>query len=251
MDKWIVLAPAVFVVLLLAGIGCALKYGKAYWLISGYNTMPDEKKKNVDAEGLGRFMGNCLFCLAALFAVVTALFMLGLMGWALAALALLVPGIIYMVARAQHFDGNARRGGRMTAQTKITIAMLVVVLGGVAVGVTVLIKSSAKPAEFVVANGALEIKCVFGESVQLNEITGLELVEERPKISSRTFGSAVGETLRGSFAMEDGTGAKVFVENAQPPFIHFSVGDTAYYMNCNTVDATRKVYEELSRAMKQ
>jgi hypothetical protein len=251
MDKWIALLPGIFVVLLLVGIGCAIKYGKAYWLISGYNTMPEEKKKNVDAAGLGRLIGNSLFAIAVIIAISTTLFVLNLTVWALATLALLLPGIIYMVVRAQRFDGNARQGGRMATQTKITIALLVVVLGGVAVGVTLLIGASSKPAEFNVGTGALEIKCVFGETVKLADIKGLEFVQARPEISSRTFGSAVGDTLRGSFAMADGSAARVFAENAQPPFVHFTVGTMGYYINCSTADGTKRLYDELSRALKQ
>lgn len=37
---------ALIPVLILVVIGFLIKYKKAYWLISGYNTMPAEKKKN-------------------------------------------------------------------------------------------------------------------------------------------------------------------------------------------------------------
>lgn len=246
MSIWIAIVPGIFAVLLLAGIGCAIKYGKAYWLINGYNAMSAEKKKNVNAEGLGRFMGNCLFALAGLIAAVTALFLLNLAVWALVALALLIPFIVYMVVRAQKFDGNAREKKGMSAQTKITVAMLVVVLGSAAVGVTLLIRSSMRPADYVVSGGTLEIKCSFGETVQIKDIQGLELAQARPDIATRTFGSAVGETLRGSFDLADGAAARVFTENATPPFIHFAVNGTQYYLNCSTPEETNKLYGELN-----
>lgn len=48
-------------------LGAIIKYGKQYWLIAGYNTMPKEKQKNVDIAGLTSFMGNCFFGLGLLF----------------------------------------------------------------------------------------------------------------------------------------------------------------------------------------
>lgn len=38
-------------------MGLAVHVFKWYFLISGYNTMPKEKKANVNTEGLGRLMG--------------------------------------------------------------------------------------------------------------------------------------------------------------------------------------------------
>jgi hypothetical protein len=252
MGGWFMLLPGLFIALLLAVIGYAVKYRKAYWLISGYNTMPAEKKKNVDAEGLGRFMGNCLFAGSALMAATFAFFALGVTAGGFAMLGLLVPGIVFMVVYAQKYDGNAKKAdGGWTARTKLTIALLVVVLGGAAAGVAVLLNASSQSARYTLSDGNLEIKCVFGESVALKDILGLETVEDRPDISTRTWGSAVGEKLRGSFALSDGRAAKIFVETLSPPFIRFTVGSTQYYLNCSTPDETIKLYTELVDSLTQ
>jgi hypothetical protein len=252
MDKWYVLFPGIFVVLLLGGIGCALRFGRAYWLISGYSSMPEEKKKNVNIEGLGRFLGNCLLVGSGVMALCTALFALGVTWGGLAALLLLLAGVVYMFARAQRFDSNnARPGGGMATQTKVTIALLVIVLGGVVTGVLLLINASGKPVDYSVTAEALEIKCSFGETVKFADIKGLELADARPDIATRTFGSAVGEKLRGSFDLADGTAARVFVENAAPPFVHFTVGNTAYYLNCTTAEETKALFDKLEQALKQ
>ena len=56
-----------FISMLFVVLGILIKYFRWYWLISGYNTMPAEKKKNVDARGLGNFIGNCMFVIAGIF----------------------------------------------------------------------------------------------------------------------------------------------------------------------------------------
>lgn len=252
MGNLFVLFPGIFVVLLLGGIGCALRFGRAYWLISGYNTMSEDKKKNVDIAGLGRFLGNCLLAGSGVMAASTALFALGVVWGGLAALLLLLSGVVYMFARAQKFDGNARRAdGGMKTQTKVTVALLVLVLGGVLTGVVLLVNASSKPVECNVTADVLEIKCAFGATVKLQDIKGLELAQTRPDIASRTFGSAVGEKLRGSFALADGSSAQVYMENAQPPFVHFTAGNTSYYINGTTADDTKAIYDKLVQALKQ
>ena len=44
-------------------IGAAVKYGKAYYLIAGYNTMPKESKKKYDIEGIANVFGITFFAM--------------------------------------------------------------------------------------------------------------------------------------------------------------------------------------------
>ena len=54
------LSMALFLVLL----GCLIKYGKAAWLIAGYNTSSKEEKEKYDLDALCRGVGHLLFALA-------------------------------------------------------------------------------------------------------------------------------------------------------------------------------------------
>lgn len=54
------LSLALFLVLL----GCLIKYGKAAWLIAGYNTSSKEAKEQYDVEALCQGVGHILFALA-------------------------------------------------------------------------------------------------------------------------------------------------------------------------------------------
>lgn len=51
-----------YILYIMAGIffivGIGIRYFRWYFLIAGYNTMSEEKKKNVDIEALGKLMGN-------------------------------------------------------------------------------------------------------------------------------------------------------------------------------------------------
>lgn len=45
-------------------LGIAIKYGKMYFLIAGYNTMPKEKKEKYDIEGIANVFKNTMFGMA-------------------------------------------------------------------------------------------------------------------------------------------------------------------------------------------
>jgi len=57
--------------LFLAGAGAAVRFGKAAWLIAGYNTASKERKAGYDLEKLCKYVGNLMFLLSGIFALIT------------------------------------------------------------------------------------------------------------------------------------------------------------------------------------
>jgi ammonia channel protein AmtB len=45
-------------------LGIAIKYGKMYFLIAGYNTMPKEKQEQYDIDGIASVFRNAMFGMA-------------------------------------------------------------------------------------------------------------------------------------------------------------------------------------------
>ena len=45
-------------------IGILIKYGKMYFLIAGYNTMPREEKEKYNIAGIATLFGNVMFGMA-------------------------------------------------------------------------------------------------------------------------------------------------------------------------------------------
>ncbi|MCD8273805.1 MAG: DUF3784 domain-containing protein [Alistipes sp.] len=79
-------------------------------LISGYNTMPAEKKKNVDIEGLSSFMRRHLVIIGALWVLLAAVLDLTGQQEALPVIyGIYVPVyVVWMMVRAQRYDHNGK-----------------------------------------------------------------------------------------------------------------------------------------------
>ena len=96
---------------LLAGalvIVCGLLVKRFPMLISGYNTLPKEKRKNVDIDGLSSFMRRHLVIIGGLLILFTTILELTGQQEAFSIiLAVYLPVyVIWMVVRAQRYDHN-------------------------------------------------------------------------------------------------------------------------------------------------
>lgn len=207
-------------VLILLILGIMVKYFKAYWLISGYNTMSAEKKKNVDVVALSKFTGNFCFVIAVLIGVAEALLTGGYDVAAGVVFALLFPVSIYMLIKAQQYDGNTRNSdGTMNRKAKIKLGLSIAFLVITAIVVSILLYQSYQPTEVLITEEYLEIKGLYGEKIAMTDITEIALIQELPPITSRTNGAAIGERKKGHFRLKDLGAAKLFLDRGKPPFI--------------------------------
>lgn len=244
---YIFLGVMLFSIALMIGLGIAIKYFQAYWLISGYNMMPKEQKAKVNVVGLANFTGNMCFIMGAIMAVATIFIMTKQETLGMIAFGAFIPLTIYIVIKSQQFDGNTRnKDGSTTTKSKliiITISSIMILTG---VGVGLLLFYSDQPANFAIDGNQLSISGMYGEKIPLEAIEELTLYEELPKILMRTNGSSLGTKKKGYFRLEGIDKAKLFLDTSKPPFI-LLVADGKYYIfNCKESVKTQELYEELS-----
>ncbi|MGI6685320.1 MAG: DUF3784 domain-containing protein [Bacillota bacterium] len=235
-----------FTVMLLAGLGIMVKYFKAYWLISGYNTMNKEQKKKVDIEGLANFIGNMCFVMSVIMLLGTAAIMYGLEVPGIIIFSAFFPITIYLIIKAQKFDGNTKNpDGTLNQKSKILIFGIIAFLTITAIGVGVLLYYSNQPAQFGLENGMLRIKGIYGEKIPLAEIGELYLKDTLPQIRSRNNGSSIGSMKKGHFKLESLGNTKLFVDTSKPPFIYIRRNGKLVILNCGESSETEKLYQEL------
>lgn len=54
----------ILIAILFIILGILIKYGKMYFLIAGYNTMPAKKKAKYDIDGIATLFRNTMFAMA-------------------------------------------------------------------------------------------------------------------------------------------------------------------------------------------
>jgi len=240
------LAIGGFIAVLLLFFGWLVKYKKAYWLIAGYNTMSADKKKNVDTEGLGKYMGNLMFVLAVITFAGFLFSELGIIVLAGASLVLFLPVIIIGLIRAQRFDGNTRDAhGNMNTKSKGIMIVVISLLLLVSVGVGVMVFYGSRPAEYSIENGVLNISGMYGQEVPISEISDIQLLDEMPEITFKTNGSGLGNMMKGNFTVKGIGGVKLFVDVSKSPFIYLETSETTYILNGADEKTTRALYADL------
>lgn len=233
----------ILIFITMVALGGIVKYGKQYWLIAGYNTMPKEKQKNVDIAGLAGFMGNCSFGLGAFVLAGTLVSSLWYPNLFPAVILLFVAGIIFMVIRAQKFDQN-KKNKREELVLIITLAFTVLILGGM---VALLIYGSRSPGIEAKPEGIV-ISGMYGTTIPAEEITGISLENEIPKILTRNNGFNSGEANKGHFTL-DGLGrGRLYLESSKGPFICIFTKSGYIMINYKDPSRTEVLYQTISDA---
>ena len=252
MMKYIPLVICIFPVILLSLSGVAIKYNKAYWLISGYNTMSEENKKNVDIKNMGEFIANILFVMSGIILIAALLIFLNQTLAAVIVFFLMIPVSIYTVIKAQTYDGNTRRpDGTTKTGTKVLIGAVAGFLVLIMAVVGTLLYSSNKPAEYFIQDDTLRISGQYGEEIKLSDIVGITIEEQIPEIQFKINGSDLGNKKKGYFKLKDIGQAKLFVDTQKSPFIFINVKTGLRILNTDEPAATKELYEKLLESWKQ
>lgn len=230
----------------LIGIGLAVHVYKWYFLISGYNTMPREKKANVDTVSLGRMMGIYSYVNGGILIVMGMLHALGLNPSPIPVIVIFSVSTVYLLIKSQKYDGNLydengklRPGARkqLKKPAGIAIASLILVAG--------LLFFSAQPTEATILEEGLQIHGMYGDVYDWDSIESVKLMEKLPTIELRTNGSAVGSHLKGHFRTKELGSVKLFVDADKPPFVYLEAKGRVIIFNLETGEDTREVFDQI------
>jgi len=226
--------------------GYLIRYRRMYFLISGYNTMSAEKKKQVDTEGLGRFMGGCLFLMGGLMMAGMSLVAFRMETAGLYVMLIILPVVIYLLIGAQKFDGTTRdESGRMKTSSKILLGGIIFFLIVLTGGIVYSMQTNSKPVVLVLSQQSVEITGMYGVTLERASIRDISLQETLPAILKRTNGSAVENHLKGNFTMETVGKVKLFIDRSIPPFIMIRTEDQTIFVNQGTAADTKALYDAM------
>jgi hypothetical protein len=220
-------------------IGLAVHVFKWHFLIAGYNTMSKEKKANVDTEGLGRLMGVYSYINGGILIVMGVLYAFGLKPVLTPVIMLFGISTIYLLIRAQKYDGNIYdKSGKMIEgawkQFVLPVGTVVVTL----IFVVILMFFSSQETKVTFLEEGLQIHGMYGETYRWESIEEVRLIESLPNIELRTNGSALGSSLKGHFRTTEYGSVKLFVDTKKPPFILMQSSGGMVIFNLSDIEQT-------------
>lgn len=227
-------------------LGLAVHVFKWYFLISGYNTMSKEKKKNVNTEALGRLMGMYAYINGSVFILLGILHALGYKQFLFIGIIFFSLSTVYLLIKAQKYDGNLfdehgklRKGA--WKQLAVPLGFVVVVV----IFVAVLMFFSSQSTKVTLLDEGIEIHGMYGDIYTWESIEDVKVIDEIPTIEMRTNGSALGSNLKGHFRTSEMGSVKLFVDTKNPPFIYLETKEGITIFNMKNVDETQEVFKEI------
>lgn len=224
--------------LLLIGTGFLVK--AAPDLIAGYNTMPKDKKKHVDLDGLSTLMRNGLIIIGLL--TIIGYYLFKWVGFSQLAnssmLIVILSGTITMAIKARKFDHNQQK---KTKQTYFILGFTVVFVLG-------LIFYGFIPTKTRVSEETVKFSGMYGFEMKISEIQSIELVKEIPNIEIRTNGFSFGSINKGTFKLTDWGKCKLFVQSGNQLFLIInSTNGTKTIINDKNPTVTEDNYNKIKR----
>lgn len=233
-------------------VGLSVHVFKWYFLIAGYNTMPKEKKANVDVKSIGRLIGIYSYINGGVLIIMGVLKALGFKQALMLAILFISVSTIYLLIKVQKHDGNIydENGKLRKGSWKQFIFPVGVVIASL-IFIIVLILLSSQQTKVTFIDEGIQIHGIYGDIYAWDSIKAVKLMEELPVIELRTNGSALGPNLKGYFRVKELGTVKLFVNTEKPPFIYLETDDGVTVLNLSNEDETKEIYEKMLGKIKK
>lgn len=220
------------------GIGFFVKFSPN--LIAGYNTMPKDKKKNVDIEGLSTYVRYSLIIIGL--SIIAGYYLFKWIGFTTIAnsmiLIVTLTGVTIMVINAQRFDHNKNK----TKKTKFTYY----ILGSVISFVIGLMTYGYIPSKAIIINDTIRFTGMYGFEMNTSEIESIELTDMIPTIKMRTNGFSFGLINKGFFNLDKFGKTRLLIHSDKSPFLIISKNNTdKIIINFRNKIETEQIFGEI------
>jgi hypothetical protein len=180
-------------------------------LIAGYSTMPEDKKKNVDIQGLSTYMRNGLITIGL--CIITGYFVFKWIGFIMVASSMILlmttVGLTIMVINAQKYDKNKKQKTRLTYFIPVIAAFFV----------TGLIIYGFIPSKVSYTDDSVRLSGMYGFEIKINDIKKAELIDTIPTIKIRTNGFSFGSVKKGFFFDEKSQRIRLLIHSDKSPYL--------------------------------
>ena len=195
--------------LLFIGLGFLVK---AYpGLIAGYNTLSPEKKKNVDIDGLSRYIRNGLIIMGMVIMAGYLLFRWA--GWpTLANMVILIVTLVgssILMMTANRFNHNREKYG---ISHYLILGIILFLLAGIFLFGFMTTKTQ-------INGDIIRFTGMYGKEMKVSEIEKVELTDTIPAILMRTNGFSLGPVYKGNFRLDEFGKCRLYINSGKGIYI--------------------------------
>ena len=198
--------------LLFVSIGFIVTENNAKYILSGYNTMSDEERENVDIKAyipyfkkFHIFLGISMFVIGSLLTYLVSETAGGIF-------LIIYPFLayIYLIWKSTKYTK-----GPNTKRNKIGIY----ILSGILILIIADLSYDLQDNTLVCSAEKIEFQGSYGEVVKQSDIKTIELVNQIPEITRKINGSSLGTITKGYFKTVDGERVKLILNSDKEPYI--------------------------------
>jgi hypothetical protein len=226
------------VALVFLGISFIITHGNAAQLLSGYNTMSEQERENVDIIGYVTFFRKFyrVFSVVYFFGGAILFYFVNTdVAGVFMVIAPLVAVLIQSLKSATYTIENNNKSAKVVGSLLVGIILLVIGL----------LWLGYKENELVLENNDLKITGIYGETIPLNAIDSIALVNELPEISVKSNGFALGTASKGHFKTKDGEPVKLLINQKSGPYILIQKADNSKLYYSSKKLSTIRLYQQL------
>jgi CHASE2 domain-containing sensor protein len=216
---------------------------KAYpGLIAGYNTLSPEKKKNVDIDGLSRYIRNGLIIMGMVIMAGYLLFRWA--GWpTLANMVILIVTLVgssILMMTANRFNHNREKYG---ISHYLILGIILFLLAG-----TFLFGFMTTKTHF---DGAtIRFTGMYATEMKASEIKKVELADTIPAILMRTNGFSLGPVHKGNFRLDEFGKCRLYINSGKGKYIVITdIQGFRTILRYKNDRESRRIFEQISELL--
>lgn len=222
----------------IVGIGFFVK--KYPDMISGYSTMSEEERENVDILSVASTLKKGMVIIGIVTMICPTVF-----SWLklpeLAVISIIAPpliGILILTLLVQKYNHNKQSKFKKQLPALIVVTTIIIV--------SIMLFHGSRPTKVFISDNNIEFTGQYGLTVQTSEIEKTELLNNIPRIKLRTNGLGLGSIQKGHFILDEIGKCRLFLNLPNPPYLYIELknGDKIIF---NSTDShyTEEVYEKI------
>ncbi|PXX31327.1 DUF3784 domain-containing protein [Arenibacter sp. ARW7G5Y1] len=226
--------------LLFIGMAFLVTENNSKYLLSGYNTMSEEERTQVDIKSYIPYFKKFHLLLGSSF-IIIGLILHYAIGESASGIFIGVYPILaylyFMRESNKYWKGSSNKWNKIGLY--VLAATLILVVGLLAMGF--------KENKLIIEPDAIQFQGSYGETLNVSDIASVTLVDHLPEITSKTNGFALGSIRKGYFKTGVGEEVKLILNSDSKTYLLFTKTNGGKIYFSAKENTSTQIYNELKK----